>query len=101
LCGTPNHTKLQPHPLANFSALGKAWNNLTTNIDTLGIGHLRGHIGSMGNKLKQFVWFLSTGDNPAILFLLLLSQGGKFRVSIHEEKTSKKKKKGVPYKLVT
>jgi hypothetical protein len=31
--GTQNHTEPQTHPLANFSALQKAWNNLTANID--------------------------------------------------------------------
>jgi hypothetical protein len=31
--GAPNHTEPQPHPLANFSNLWKAWNDLTTNID--------------------------------------------------------------------
>jgi hypothetical protein len=31
--GAPNHTEPQPHPLANFSNLQRAWNNLTANID--------------------------------------------------------------------
>jgi hypothetical protein len=31
--GSPNHIEPQPHPLANFANLQKAWNNLTTNID--------------------------------------------------------------------
>jgi hypothetical protein len=29
----PNHTELQPHPLANFSNLQKVWDDLTANID--------------------------------------------------------------------
>jgi hypothetical protein len=31
--GTPNHTEPQPHPLANFSNLKTAWDNLTADID--------------------------------------------------------------------
>jgi hypothetical protein len=31
--GAPNHTESQPHPLANFSNLWKAWDNLTVKID--------------------------------------------------------------------
>jgi hypothetical protein len=31
--GTPNHTEPQPHLLANFSNLWKAWNNLSSNIE--------------------------------------------------------------------
>jgi hypothetical protein len=31
--GAPNHTKLQPHPLASFSNFRKTWDNLTANID--------------------------------------------------------------------
>jgi hypothetical protein len=31
--GAPNHTKPQPHPLAIFFNLQRAWNNFITNID--------------------------------------------------------------------
>jgi hypothetical protein len=84
--GTPNHMEPQPHPLANFSNLKTAWDNLTADINWQAP---RGYIGSVEGKPIQCC--LETGLGSCVLssirpsfFLLPLEQGENLGVPIYE-----------------
>jgi hypothetical protein len=68
----PNHTEPQPHPLANFSALRKAWNNLPTNIDWQAPRGLSWICGKQAYRVLPSRWFGSCvlgTHNLGILYL--------------------------------
>jgi hypothetical protein len=90
--GAPNHTEPQPHSLASFSNLWKTWEYLTPKNRFSGA---QGTIlnlweASLYGATQQLVQVLSTGHNPAILFLALPCTSGKVG-SFHIQEKSKQK----------
>jgi hypothetical protein len=55
--GAPNHTEPQPHPLAIFSNLQRAWNNFTTNIDWQAPKGLHWICGKKAYTVLPSSWF--------------------------------------------
>jgi hypothetical protein len=75
--GSPNHTEPQPYPLANFSILQTAWNNLTANIDwqvPMGVYWI---CGKQAYTVLPSSWFESCtlGSIRLSFFMLPLRQG--------------------------
>jgi hypothetical protein len=90
--GTPNHTEPQPNPLANFSNLWKAQNNLTENIDWQTPRGLYWICGKQAYTVLPSSWFGSCIlGSIRTSFLLPLRQGEKLGVHIYEEKLSTQK----------
>jgi hypothetical protein len=91
--GTPNHTKPQPHTLANFSNLQRAWNNLTANIDWQAPRVLYWIYGKQAYMVLPSSWFESCmlGSTRPSFFLLPLKKGEKLGVPIYKKRLSRQK----------
>jgi hypothetical protein len=92
MVGAKNHTEPQPHPLASFSNLRKAWNNLTANTNWWAPGPILDLWEASYMELPSS-WFGSCvlGSIRPSFFLLPLRQGEKLGVPIYEEKLSRHK----------
>jgi hypothetical protein len=91
--GTPNHKKPQPHPLANFSNLQRAWNNLTANIDWQVPRELYWICEKQAYTVLPSSWFESCmldSIRPSF-FLLPLRQGEKLGVPIYKKRSNRQK----------
>jgi hypothetical protein len=77
--GAPHHTKPQPHPLANFSSLQKAWNNLTAHINWQALRGLYWICTKQAYTVLPSRWFglYMLGSIRASFSLLPLRQGKK------------------------
>jgi uncharacterized C2H2 Zn-finger protein len=91
--GAPNHTKLQPHPLANFCYLQRAQDNFTANIDWRSPRGLYWICGKQGYMVLRRSWFGSCvlGSTRTSFFLLPLRQGEKLGVPRCEERLRRQK----------
>jgi hypothetical protein len=91
--GTPNHMEPQPHPLANFSNLKKAWDDLTADTDWQAPRGLYWICGRQAYMELPRSWFGSCvlGSIRPSFFLLPLRQGEKLGVPIYEQRLNRKK----------
>jgi hypothetical protein len=85
--GAPHHTEPQPHPLANFSNLQRAWNNITIKIDWQAPRGLYWIYGKQAYIVLLSSWFGSCvlGSNRPTFFLLPLRQGENLGVPTYEK----------------
>jgi hypothetical protein len=90
---TPNYMEPQPYPLANFSNLKTAWDNLTADIDWQAPRGLYWICGRQAYMVLPRSWFGSCvlGSIRPSLFLLPLGQGENLGVPIYEQRLNRKK----------
>jgi hypothetical protein len=93
MVGSSQHTKPQLYPLANFSNIQRAWNNLTTNIDWQAPRGLYWICGKQADTVLPSSWFGSCvlDSIRQSFFLLPHRQGKKLGVSIYKKRLSTQK----------
>jgi hypothetical protein len=83
----------QPHPLANFSNLKTAWDNLTADVNWQAPRGLYWISGRQAYTVLSRYWFGSfmLGSVRPSFFLLFLRQGKNLGVPIYEQRLNRKK----------